>query len=144
LVIKPMIGFRYLGIDEHFDVAASNLGSPATTIDSSTINNIYGPSIGARFELLTQWFTIGVDPRVTFGVNQFAANINASDPTVGSAHDHDIDARFAPVGALDAYIKIPIHERFRLYGAYNLFGTTNISRPQEQIDYDLTPGGQNN
>ncbi len=144
LVVKPMIGFRYLGIDEHFDVAASNLGTPATTIDSSTINNIYGPTIGARVELLTQWFTIGVDPRITFGVNQFAANVNASDPTVGSSHDHDIDARFAPVGAVDAYIKIPIQERFRIYAAYNLFGTTNISRPQEQIDYDLTPGGQNN
>ncbi len=42
-VIKPMVGFRYLGIDEHFDVVATNPGVPATTISSSTINNIYGP-----------------------------------------------------------------------------------------------------
>jgi hypothetical protein len=142
-VVKPMIGFRYLGIDEHFDVVATNPGTPATTIESSTINNIYGPSVGCRFELMTQWFTIGMDPRVTFGVNQFAANINASDPNVGSDHDHDIEARFAPVGALDCYIKVPIQEHFRLYAAYNLLGTTNISRPQEQIDYNITTGGQN-
>ena len=143
-VIKPMIGFRYLGIDEHFDVVATNLGVPATTISSSTINNIYGPQIGSRFELLTKWFTLGVEPKVAFAVNQFAANVNASDPTVGDSHDHDIDARFAPVGAIDAYIKVPIQEHFRLYVAYNLLGTANISRPQEQIDYDITTGGQNN
>jgi hypothetical protein len=143
-VIKPMVGFRYLGIDEHFDVVATNLGVPATTISSSTINNIYGPQIGSRFELLTKWFTLGVEPKIAFAVNQFAANINASDPTVGQSHDHDIEARFAPVGALDAYIKVPIQEHFRLYVAYNLLGTTNISRPQEQIDYDITNSGQNN
>jgi len=143
LVVKPMVGFRYLGIDEHFNVAATNPAVTATTIESSTINNIYGPSVGCRVELLTQWFTVGVDPRVTFGVNQFASNVNSSDPTVGDSHDHLIDARFAPVGAVDAYIKIPIHERFRLYAAYNLFGTTNISRPQEQIDYNISNAGQN-
>jgi hypothetical protein len=143
LVVKPMVGFRYLGIDEHFNVAATNPAVTATTIESSTINNIYGPSVGCRVELLTQWFTVGVDPRVTFGVNQFASNLNSSDPTVGDSRDHLIDARFAPVGAVDAYIKIPIHERFRLYAAYNLFGTTNISRPQEQIDYNISNAGQN-
>jgi hypothetical protein len=143
LVVKPMVGFRYLGIDEHFNVAATNPGVTATTIESSTINNIYGPTVGCRVELLTQWFTVGVDPRVTFGVNQFASNLNSSDPTVGDSRDHLIDARFAPVGAVDAYIKIPIHERFRLYAAYNLFGTTNISRPQEQIDYNISNAGQN-
>ncbi len=142
-VIKPMVGFRYLGIDEHFDVVATNPGVPATTISSSTINNIYGPQVGGRFELLTKWFTIGLEPKIMLGVNQFAANVNASDPNIGSSHDHDIEARFAPVGALDAYVHIPIQEHFRLYVAYNLIGTTNISRPQEQIDYNVTNGGQN-
>lgn len=143
LVLKPMVGFRYLGIDEHFNVIGLNPGVPATTIESSTINNIYGPSVGCRLELLTQWFSIGVDPRVTFAVNQFAANVNSSDPNTGDSHDHLIDARFAPVGALDAFIKIPIQEHCRLYAAYNLLGTTNISRPQSQIDYNVTTGGQN-
>jgi hypothetical protein len=143
LVLKPMVGFRYLGIDEHFDVVATNPGVPATTVESSTISNIYGPSVGVRVELMTQWFSIGVDPRVTFGVNQFAANVNSSDPNTGDSHDHDIDVRFAPVGAIDAYLKIPIQEHIRLYAAYNLLGTTNISRPQSQIDYNVTTGGLN-
>jgi hypothetical protein len=143
-VFKPMLGFRYLGIDEHFDVNASNPGVPGSFVYSSTINNIYGPTVGARCELMTQWFTIGADPRFTFGVNQFAANVNSFDPVDGSAHDHDIDARFAPVGAVDAYIKIPLHERCHIYAAYNLFGTTNVSRPQSQVDYDLTSNLTNN
>jgi hypothetical protein len=144
LIIKPMVGFRYLGIDEHFNVVATNPVVPASTISSSTINNIYGPQIGCKFELLTQWFTLGIDPKICFGVNQFAASVTGFDPNVGGSHDHDIDARFAPVGAVDAYIKVPIHEHFSLYGAYNLMGTANVSRPQEQIDYDITTGGQNN
>jgi len=143
LVIKPMLGFRYLGIDEHFDVVATNPGVPPSTLESSTINNIYGPTVGCRLELLTQWFSIGVDPRVTFGVNQFAATVNSSDPNTGDSRDHDIDVRFAPVGAIDAYIKIPIQEHFRLYAAYNLFGTTNLSRPQSQVDYNVTTTGLN-
>jgi hypothetical protein len=143
-VIKPMLGFRYLGIDEHFDVVASNPNVPASVLRSTTINNIYGPSFGARFALETQWFTIGCDPRITFAVNQFASNLNSFDPRTGAVNDHEIDARFAPVGALDAFIKIPVQERFRVYAAYNLFGTTNISRPQEQVAYDITAGGANN
>ena len=39
IVVKPMVGFRYLGIDEHFNVIGTNPGVSATTIESSTINN---------------------------------------------------------------------------------------------------------
>jgi Putative beta barrel porin-7 (BBP7) len=143
LLLKPMIGFRYLGLDEHFNVVASNPGVAASTINSTTINNIYGPQVGLRLELATQWFTIGADPRFTFGINQFAASVASSDPTVGYSQDHEIETRWAPVGACDCYLKIPIQEHFRLYVAYNLIGTTNISRPQQQINYDITASGQN-
>jgi hypothetical protein len=143
LVIKPMLGFRYLGIDEHFNVIASNPSQAAATVDSTTINNIFGPQAGIRFELLTQWFTLGLEPKVMLGVNDFAASLGSFDPTTGASNDHQLDVRFAPVGALNAYVKVPIQEHIRIYVAYNLLGTTNISRPQEQIDYNVTPGLQN-
>jgi hypothetical protein len=143
LIIRPMLGFRYLGIDEKFSVVASNPNQAPATIDSTTINNIFGPQAGIRFELLTQWFTLGLEPKVMLGVNDFAASLGAFDPTVGGANDHQLLARFAPVGALNAYVKVPIQEHIRIYVAYNLLGTTNSSRPQEQIDYNVTPGLQN-
>jgi hypothetical protein len=142
-MIKPMIGFRYMGLDEHFNVVASNPNVPASTLASTTINNIFGPQVGLRLELATQWFTVGADPRFTFGINEFAASVASSDPTVGNSYDHQIETRWTPVGACDCYLKIPIQEHFRLYVAYNLIGMANVSRPQEQIDYNLTSSGQN-
>jgi Putative beta barrel porin-7 (BBP7) len=137
LLIRPMVGFRYTGIQESFDVEAQNPGVSTTTIFSRTINNLYGPQVGLRIELVTQWFTIGADPRVMVGVNQFAASVDSSDSTIGSNSDYISTARFSAVGAIDAYVKIPIHDRVKLYAAYNLWGTGDISRPQSQIDYNV-------
>ena len=137
LLIRPMVGFRYLGVQEEFDVQASNPNVATTTIESRTINNIYGPQVGLRFELVTQWFTIGCDPRVMVGVNQFASSVSSSDPTIGNNSDYISTTRFSAVGELDVYAKVPIHEKVKLYCAYNLLGTGDISRPQQQIDYNV-------
>lgn len=137
MLFRPMVGFRYLGIQESFDVLAQNPGVATSTLFSRTINNIYGPQVGFRLELVTQWFTIGADPRVMLGVNQFASSVNSFDPTTGTSNDYISTARFSAVGALDAYVKIPIHDKVKLYAAYNLFGTGDISRPQSQIDYNV-------
>ncbi len=137
LLFRPMVGFRYMGIQEDFNVAAQNPGVATTTIFSRTINNIYGPQVGFRLELVTQWFTIGADPRVMVGVNQFASSVDSFDPTLGGNSDYISTARFSAVGAIDAYVKIPIHERVKLYAAYNLFVASDISRPQSQIDYNV-------
>jgi hypothetical protein len=140
LLIRPMLGFRYLGIQEEFDVVASNPGA-TSTITSRDINNIYGPQAGVRFELVTQWFTIGADPRVMVGVNQFSASVQSIDPVLGNSGDTLDAARFTAVGALDVYTKIPIHDQARLFFAYNLMGTGNLSRPQQQINYNVNESG---
>jgi hypothetical protein len=137
LMLRPMVGFRYLGVQESFDVLAQNPGVATATLFSRTINNIYGPQVGFRLELVTQWFTIGCDPRVMVGVNQFASSVSSFDPVTGTSNDYISTARFSAVGALDVYTKIPIHDKVKLYAAYNLFGTGDISRPQSQIDYNV-------
>jgi hypothetical protein len=140
LLFRPMVGFRYMGIQEDFSVAASNPGV-TSTIFSRTFNNLYGPQVGFRLELVTQWFTIGADPRVMVGVNQFASSVDSFDPAIGSNSDYISSARFSALGAIDAYVKIPIHDQVKLFAAYNIFGTGNISRPQQQIDYNLNESG---
>ena len=92
-------------------------GVATTTIQSRTNNNIYGPQIGCRFELVTQWFTIGADPRVMVGVNQLPPPPPPppSDPTIGNSADRIAADRFTAVGALDLYTKIPIHDQVKLY-----------------------------
>jgi hypothetical protein len=137
LLVRPLVGFRYLGIQESFDVEAQNPGVATSTIFSRTINNIYGPQVGCRFEFVHQWLTLGVEPRVMLGVNQFASSVSSFDPTLGGSSDYIDTSRFAAVGALDVYLKVPIHDKVRLYAAYNLWGTGDISRPQSQIDYNV-------
>jgi hypothetical protein len=63
--------------------------------------------------------------------------VYSSDPTIGNSADRIAADRFTAVGALDLYTKIPIHDQVKLYFAYNLIGTGNISRPQQQIDYNV-------
>jgi hypothetical protein len=75
------------------------------------------------------------------GVNQFASSVDSFDPAIGSNSDYISSARFTALGAIDAYIKIPIHDQVKLFAAYNIFGTGNISRPQQQIDYNLNESG---
>jgi len=133
----PMVGFRYLGIQEKFAVQGFN-PSGGSLFNSTTINNLFGPQAGMRFELSSPWFTIGAEPKVMLGVNEAASGLNSFDSTVGASSDHLTYTRFAPLGWLDVYAKIPIHENIKIYIAYNLWGTVNISRPQEQIDYNLT------
>jgi hypothetical protein len=144
LIWMPIIGFRYLGIQERFDVAGFNAGAPTSMIQSTTINNMYGPQAGMRFEFLTKWFTIGAEPKFMLGVNQAAAGVDSFDPTIGTAHDHQSYLTLAPVGALDVYAKIPLHEHIRFFVAYNLLGTGFVSRPNEQIVYDTNSSGDNN
>jgi hypothetical protein len=134
LIVMPLVGARFLGIQEHFSVAAD-----ADTIHSSTINNLIGPQIGTRVEFIfNQWLTIGAEPKIAICANAFASDLSTQfDTSIGRSSDHIDRTVIAPVGALDAYLKIPIHDQVRLYAAYNLIGTGNISRPQDQIAYDV-------
>lgn len=147
---SPLIGYRYLGIQERFDIVGLNPGVGSnpnplvTTINSRTISNLHGPQAGMRFEWVSEYFTIGAEPKVMLGVNQFASTVDSSDPTIGSHSDHVTAVRFAPLGALNVYAKIPIHDQIKIYVAYNLIGTANVARPQNQIVYDETVGGENN
>jgi Putative beta barrel porin-7 (BBP7) len=137
LVWMPLFGFRYLGIDEKFEINGFN-PQGGTAIRSTTINNLFGPQAGCRFEFLTKWFTIGAEPKVMLGANLAASDLSSVDATIGNSSDHAQYTHFAPVGALDVYVKIPLQEHIRVFVTYNLLGTGFISRPQEQIDYNTS------
>ena len=87
---------------------------------------------------MTQWFTIGADPRVMVGVNQFASSVDSSDPTIGNSSDPIADDPLHGRRCHSTCMpRFPIHDQVKLYFAYNLIGTGNISRPQQQIDYNV-------
>src|SRR5581483_3388311 len=74
--IQPMLGARYLNFAESlrqsglytFTQVDANSGQVTQSvvsraINSSTINNIYGPQIGLRGEYTHKWFTLGAQPK---------------------------------------------------------------------------------
>lgn len=143
--ILPIVGFRYLNLSEQLTQLGSfNNGglSPAfsTFIDSDTINNIYGPTLGFRTEFVHKWFTVGVDNRITGGINNFRTRLTteriltASEPRMV---DEIESTEFSPVWELGVYGKVHINQNFSVFVSYNLLWLTHVARPDEAIRYNV-------
>lgn len=140
-------GVRYLSLDEKFSIRGTNgtfNGTDAivpdrfTAIDSTTVNNIYGPEIGARLALNSQYFSLSATPRVMMGLNDYTATV-ASDITGGlptSGERQSID--FATATQLNLLTEVHLNDHFSLYGGYDFLCITSITRPQDNVLYDST------
>ena len=108
-------------------------------INSNVDNRIYAPQFGMRFEWVDQWFTLGIEPKVAFGVNQYDATVrtdrlrSAGDPTVITSAN---GSRFAPVGDFSVYGKIHLRDNFSLFVSYQVMIASGISRPGDNIFYN--------
>lgn len=165
LEIQPLIGGRYLLIQEQMTqtgvfaeaqqvtgtivnnqivigppVSGQILAPPLTSvIDSDTFNNIAGPTIGVRVEYQHPRFTLGVEPKITFGADAFSARVSterlrsAADPHVITK---DEGVMFSPVGELQLYARIHVTENFSLSVGYSIVEAFRITRPADNIFYN--------
>ena len=144
-VVRPLAGFRYINVKEGllqlgtFDHEGQLAPALVSTINSNVDNRIYAPQLGMRFEWVDQWFTLGIEPKVAFGVNQYAATVrtdrlrSAGDPTVITSANGN---HFAPVGDFSVYGKIHLRDNFSLFVSYQLMVANGISRPADNIFYN--------
>ena len=144
-VTRPMVGFRYIDFHEALhQIGVFNqqgqLDPPLTSfIDSDANNRIYAPQLGLRLEMVHRWLTVGFEPKVAFGVN----NYNAS---VGTLHlrsfgDSAVNTKqsgihFAPIGDFSFYGKLNLRDNFSLFGSYQIMVANGISRPANNILYN--------
>lgn len=146
ITARPIIGFRYLDVDErllHVGGFRDRLvpGAPllVSTIDSDADNDLYGGILGARLQFDHRWFTLGVEPRVTLGANNYTARVTTSqlrgffDPTITTVEEETI---FSPVLDLTAYARLHLHENFSLHVAYNALWMARVTRPHENIFFN--------
>jgi hypothetical protein len=119
-------------------------GADVTEINSTTTNNIHGPQVGFRFEYTHPWFSLGAEPKVALGVNQYKAGVASDDPLSFSLLTTETSTVFQALGHLNVFAKMKITDHIRGYVAYNLLGVSGVSRPHEQIVYDLTSADENN
>ena len=108
-------------------------------ITSNVENRIYAPQIGMRFEWVDQWFTLGVEPKVAFGVNQYDATVrtdrlrSAGDPTVITSANGN---HFTPVGDFSFYGKIHLRDNLSVFVSYQVMVASGMSRPADNSFYN--------
>ncbi len=144
-LVRPLAGFRYIDTREQlfqrgtFD--QQGILSPAlvSDINSDVTNRVYAPQLGVRFEWADQWFTLGFEPKVAFGVNQYDATVRTDrlrspgDPTVITTASGN---HFAPIGDFSVYGKIHLRDNFSLFVSYQIMVANGISRPADNIFYN--------
>ena len=144
-VVRPMAGFRFIDLNERLSQRGTfnqqGLLDPplVSDIDSDATNRIYAPQIGMRFEIVNRWATLGFEPKVAFGINNFDATVRTErlrspgDPTVETTQS---GSHFAPIGDFTFYGKVNLRDNFSLFGSYQVTVANGISRPSNNIYYN--------
>jgi hypothetical protein len=164
LVIRPLVGFRYVNFNEdlrqrgvrRINAVVDGAGTLDdvvlnTKIDSTTINNIYGPQIGMRAELVNKHFTLGVQPKVLLGVNTYNAKVQTSGILARSPADagafeitedprslRDRQSTFGVVGDLELFARLRVTDHFTLNAGYNFMWLGQLTRPADNIVYNVS------
>ncbi len=95
--------------------------------------------VGARLELVHRWFTVGVEPKIGLNFNSYRARVStdnlrqAADPRVETEEDGTI---FSPVAELRAYLRVNVTKNFSVFGGYDWFYMSNVTRPYDNIYYN--------
>ncbi len=111
----------------------------ASIIDSETENTLFGVQAGTRIEYEHKWFTLGVEPKISLGLNSYEAQVttinlrNASDGVVRTSDD---DLTFAPVFDVAMYGKVHLTPYFSLHAGYNFTYLFQVTRPVDNIVYN--------
>ena len=156
----PSIGVRYISLGESLTQTGifrdTVFGNPpsgttfsdeVTIIDSKVWNNIAGPQVGFRYQIVHDWFTLGVDPRVGVGVNSYKARVVADnfqgggDPRLETV---DYSTHVALFTDVHAYGKLHINRNLTFQVGYNFLWLTGVSRPADNVYYNVIDDGTGN
>jgi Putative beta barrel porin-7 (BBP7) len=148
--IRPMLGFRYFNFRESFLQAGhynSRTGTGVTTVARREIyseadNYVYGPQIGLRAEAKVGQFDFGVEPKAMVGLNQFKTQLNAiniNSPTDPAQRLVNRELTLSSVLDMKAYTRWHLNQLLSVYLAYNATFAPQVTRPGENIVYNITP-----
>ena len=142
--MQPLFGFRFVSLREMMNQvgvdSGGGIGTPrTTTIYSKVENRVFGPTIGARAEYKHSRFTIGAEPKFTFGFNRDTNQVRtdqlfeATDPTIVSVQKNN---EFSPTFQVSVYAKLNVNEHIRCFVGYDYLFIGQISRAYDIIDYN--------
>lgn len=153
VTFSPLVGARYLNFRESLRQAGvydfTNDGGVTFTpverqINSSTINNSYGPQFGVRAEMNISRLTIGAEPKVMLGLNSYKATLstrNILSPTEAPLNVSETKTTFGPVADLKVYTRFALSENVHAFASYNFMWAGLITRPDNNIVYNTSITG---
>jgi hypothetical protein len=129
-------GFRYVNVDESYGFVGKAVNIAASSVHSSTINNFYGPEVGARLALSSKYFSVSATPRVMFGINDNSANVSSViEGVTGTAYDYQ-NVDFGTITQINLAAEIHLSPAFSVFGGYDFMVLTGISKPFDNIYYN--------
>ncbi len=143
---RPIVGLRFLNVNETLGQVGVSSATPdfVTQIDSDCMNNIYGVNLGWESVLEHRWFTLGVRPQITLGLNSFRNRVStegfvfADEPR---RTNELTNTEFSPVGELTLFARIPVSDNMRFTVGFTGMWIGNVERPGESIVYNTTAVG---
>ena len=138
-------GFRYVAYEEEWRNRGVNssggLGaSVVSTFGGNTVNNMYGPEVGARLSATNKWFTFSATPRIAFTLNDYTAETASSALGAAETRFSGSDIEFTPIVQVSFVGEIHINDSFSVFGGYDFMWIYRMTRPFDNVVFDSTPG----
>ncbi|MFG0331890.1 MAG: BBP7 family outer membrane beta-barrel protein [Maioricimonas sp. JB049] len=145
IIFQPIAGFRYMRLHEELQIRGSDeVTMTNPQIRSRSENNLFGPQVGFRAEVQHERFTLGVEPKFTFGFNRHSDQVLSEqifEPTDANGNilrsvTGDDDSDFAPMFNVSTYARVHLTHRLSVFVGYDLMLAAEVSRPYSNIVYN--------
>ena len=134
-------GFRYVNLDEGFGFSGTSVGTPITSVNSSTVNNFYGPQMGGRAALTSKYFTLSATPRIMMGLNDNTSRVSSVYQGVAGTSYRDRTVDFGTVTQINLAAELHVSPQFSIYGGYDFMVLTGVSQAFDNVVYDTAVDG---
>lgn len=142
LTLKPIAGFRFANLSETMEESgifeSSTVPAFQSEIVSTTLNNLYIPQVGMRFQFETKWFTLAFDPKVGLGLNDYYNKVSSNNIFPGGGYLESKDSSNALMQMVDLGVtgRVPVSEYFNITLGYNFLWLGRVSRASHNVAYD--------
>ena len=134
-------GFRYVNLDQGFGFSGTSVGTPITSVNSSTVNNFYGPQMGGRAALTSKYFTLSATPRIMMGLNDNTSTVSSVYQGVAGNSYRDRTVDFGTVTQINLAAELHVSPQFSIYGGYDFMVLTGVSQAFNNVVYNTAVDG---
>ena len=145
--VRPTFGLRYMSFQDkllqngqYTDAVTTTTGTIVNRqINANAHNNLVGPQVGIRAEWLTEYFSIGFEPRLMMAVNSWQSSLDTANVLNANDPGQSILQRgttFSPLVDLKAFSNVAISKNLSAYFSYNFIWTGSLNRSYNDIVYN--------